>query len=113
VEASKRPADAVSHHSDDPAVIVERLVRDQLRAMGCESFDIGIKRDTGEMMLREGQGAREIEATIKWLRHENAEGGHTYVQLAETHSLSLIDDLSGRSDREDEGGRVNDWRISR
>jgi hypothetical protein len=62
------------------AVIVERLVRGQLRAMGCERFDIGIKRDTGEMILREGQGAREIEATIKWLRHENAKGGHIYVR---------------------------------
>jgi hypothetical protein len=38
-------------------VIVERLVRIQLRAMGCERFDIGIKRDAGEMNLREGQGA--------------------------------------------------------
>jgi hypothetical protein len=37
------------------AVIVERLVRIQLRAMGCERFDIGIKRDAGEMNLREGQ----------------------------------------------------------
>ena len=49
------------------AVIVERLVRVQLRAMGCERFDVGIKRDAGEMILREGQGALEIEATIKWL----------------------------------------------
>jgi hypothetical protein len=29
------------------AVIVERLVRVQLRAMGCECFDLGIKRDAG------------------------------------------------------------------
>ena len=35
------------------AVIVERLVRVQLHAMGCERFDIGIKRDAGEMILRE------------------------------------------------------------
>ena len=45
------------------AVIVERLVRVQLRAMGCERFDLGIKRDAGEMILHEGQGALEIEAT--------------------------------------------------
>ena len=54
------------------AVIVERLVRMQLRAMGCERFDVGIKRDAGEMILWEGQGALDNEATIKWLRHENA-----------------------------------------
>jgi hypothetical protein len=34
-------------------VIVEKLVRVQLRAMGRERFDIGIKRDGGEMILRE------------------------------------------------------------
>jgi hypothetical protein len=54
------------------AVIVERLVRVQLHAIGCEHFDIGIKRDAGEVILREGQGTLEIEATIKWLRHGNA-----------------------------------------
>lgn len=37
------------------AVIVERLVRVQLRAMGCERFDLGVKRDAGEMILREGR----------------------------------------------------------
>jgi hypothetical protein len=76
------------------AVIVERLVRIQLRAMGCEHFDIGIRRDGGEMILREGQGAIEIEKTIKWLRHENAKGAHIYVRPAGPHSLSLLDDLS-------------------
>jgi hypothetical protein len=76
------------------AVIVERLVRVQLRAMGCERFDVGIRRDAGEMILREAQTAIEIENTIKWLRHENAKGAHIYVRPAGTHRLSLIDDLS-------------------
>jgi hypothetical protein len=58
------------------AVIVERLVREQLRAMGCERFDLGIRRGAGEMILREGQGAIEIEEAIKWLRHENGKGAH-------------------------------------
>jgi len=38
---------------DKSAVIVERLVRAQLRAMGCERFDLGIRRGAGEMILRE------------------------------------------------------------
>ncbi len=76
------------------AVIVERLVRAQLRAMGCERFDLGIRRDAGEMILREGQGAIEIEKAIKWLRHENGKGAHIYIRPASTHSLSLIDDLT-------------------
>jgi hypothetical protein len=76
------------------AVIVERLVRAQLRAMSCERFDLGIRRDAGEMILREGQGAFEIEATIKWLRHENAKGAHIYIRPAGLHGLSMIDDLT-------------------
>jgi hypothetical protein len=43
-----------------------------------ERFDLGIRRDAGEMILREGQGAFEIEATINWLGHENAKGAHIY-----------------------------------
>jgi RepB DNA-primase from phage plasmid len=79
------------------AAIVERLVRVHLRAMGCEHFDIGIKRDAGEMILREGHGTFEIETTIKWLRHENAKGAHIYVRPAGVHALSLIDDLSAEA----------------
>ena len=79
------------------AVIVERLVRLQLRAMGCERFDVGIKRDAGEMILREGQGAIEIEETIKWLRHENAKGAQIYVRPTGAHGLSLLDDLSSEA----------------
>jgi hypothetical protein len=62
--------------------------------MGCERFDLGIKRDEAEMILREGQGAIEIEEAIKWLRHENAKGAHIYIRPAGVHGLSLIDDLS-------------------
>ncbi len=76
------------------AVIVERLVRAQLRAMSCGRFDLGIRREAGEMILREGQGAIEIEEAIKWLRHENGKGAHIYIRPAGTHSLSLIDDLT-------------------
>ena len=79
---------------DKSAVIVERLVRAQLRAMGCDRFDLGIRRDAGEMILREAQRAIEIEEAIKWLRHENGKGAHIYIRPAGTHSLSLIDDLT-------------------
>jgi hypothetical protein len=79
------------------AAIVGRLVRIQLGAMGCERFDLGIKRDAGEMILREGQGAIEITGAIKWLRHENAKGAHIYVRPAGLHPLSLIDDLSAEA----------------
>ncbi len=79
------------------AVIVERLVRVQLRAMGCERFELGVRRDAGEMILREEQGAIDIEKAIKWLRHENAKGAHIYIRPAGFHALSLIDDLSAEA----------------
>src|SRR6202158_3795481 len=65
--------------------------------MGCERFELGIRRDAGEMILREGQAATEIEEAIKWLRHENAKGAHIYVRPAGLHALSLIDDLSAEA----------------
>src|SRR5712692_2068304 len=84
-------------HGEKSTVIVERLVRVQLRAMRCERFDLGVKRDAGEMILREGEGAVEIAKAIKWLRHENAKGAHIYVRPAGLHPLSLIDDLSAEA----------------
>src|ERR1700737_1347482 len=65
--------------------------------MGCERVELGIRRDAGEMILREGQGAIEIEEAIRWLRHENAKGAHIYVRPAGVHALSLIDDLSAEA----------------
>src|SRR5712664_2036085 len=65
--------------------------------MGCERFELGIRRDAGEMILREGQGAIEIEEAIKWRCHENAKGAHIYVRPAGLHALSLIDDLSAEA----------------
>ena len=46
------------------------------------------------MILREGQGAIEIEEAIKWLRQEDGKGAHIYIRPAGTHSLRLIDDLT-------------------
>src|SRR5260370_35165462 len=76
------------------AVIVERLVRAQLRAMRCEGFDLGIRRDAGEMILREGQGAFEAGATIKGLRHENAKGAPIYIRPAGIHGFSVVYDFT-------------------
>ena len=83
--------------SVEPAVTVERLVRAQLRAMGCARFDLGVRRDGGEMVLREGQGAFAVAEAVKWLRHENAKGAHVYIRPAGVHSLSLLDDLTAEA----------------
>jgi RepB DNA-primase from phage plasmid len=82
------------NRGEKSAVIVKRMVREQLRAMSCDRFDLGIRRGADKMILREGEGSIEIEAAIKWLRHENGKGAHIYIRPAGTHSLSLIDDLT-------------------
>lgn len=86
-----------ARRSLESAVIVQRLVRLQLRAMVCERFDLGIKHTDGEMILREAQSTVQIEAAIKWLRHQNAKGAHIYIRPAGNHCLSLIDDLTAES----------------
>jgi hypothetical protein len=83
--------------SVEPAVTVARLVWSQLRAMGCARFDLGVRRDGGEMVLREGQGAFAVAEAVKWLRHENAKGAHVYIRPAGIHSLSLLDDLTAEA----------------
>jgi hypothetical protein len=77
------------------AVIFERLVRVQLRARGCEHFDIGAKHDAGEMVPREGQPPDR--GNYKVALHENAKGAHIYVRPAGVHGLSLIDDLTSEA----------------
>ena len=55
------------------------------RAASCDgqrALRLGIRRDTGEMILREGQGALQIGQAINWLRHENAKGAHIYIRPA-------------------------------
>ena len=84
-------------HSVEPAVTVARLVRAQLHAMGCARFDLGVRRDGGEMVLREGQDAFAVAEAVKWLRHENAKGAHVYIRPAGIHSLSLLDDLTAEA----------------
>ena len=61
--------------------------------MGCQRFDIGVKRIDGAMILREGWGARQVLKSLLWLRRENLNRGHIYVRPSGVHGLSLVDDL--------------------
>ncbi len=78
--------------AEKSVVIVERLVRVQLRAMGCERFDIGIKRDgrrddsAGRAGRSRYQGNHQVASSRK------CKGAHIYVRPAGRHPLSLIDD---------------------
>jgi hypothetical protein len=83
--------------NNDPRVLTAKVTLTQLEAMGCERFDIGVKRSEGTMQLREGWGAKQVLKAILWLRRENLYGAHIYVRPAGIHGLSLVDDLTAAS----------------
>lgn len=68
-------------------------VKNQVRAMGCARFEIGVKNDKG-MMNRE-YTAEEIIKAVPWLKRMNAQGNDIYIRPArdEQSALVLLDDL--------------------
>jgi len=74
--------------------ITRITARRQLAAMGSESFDIGVLRQSGRMLLRERWSAEHVVSVLKWLRRENARGGQIFVRPHGEHALSLLDDLT-------------------
>ncbi len=77
--------------------ITRDAVKRQLVAMACQSFEVGVLRPEGRMLLREQWTAEQIDAAVRWLRRENARGAHVYVRPYGVHVLSLVDDLSADS----------------
>jgi len=65
--------------------------------MACRSFDVGVLRLDGHILLREGWAAEQIGNALSWLRRENAYGAHIYIRPSGAHALSLVDDLSADS----------------
>ncbi|WP_349355932.1 DNA-primase RepB domain-containing protein [Escherichia coli] len=77
---------------DRPAQAIAR----QLKAMGCDRYDIGIRdAASGKMMNREWT-PQEVQQNADWLKRMNAQGNDIYIRPAEQarHGLVLVDDLS-------------------
>src|SRR5260370_12746766 len=72
--------------------ITRITARRQLAAIGSESFDIGVLRQSGRMLLRERWSAEHVVSVLKWLRRENARGGQIFVSQHFEHALTLLDD---------------------
>ena len=79
------------------ASTTQSVVRKQLSAMGCELFEIGVLHQNALMLLRSGWSAEQIEASLGWLRRENARGAHIFVRPHGPHPLSLVDDLNAEA----------------
>lgn len=68
----------------------------QLKAMGCDSYEIGIREAaTGKMMNRHWWPG-EIRQNLGWIKRMNAMGNDIYIRPAreERHGLVLLDDLA-------------------
>jgi len=76
------------------ASITRIAARNQLTAMGCACFDIGVLQESGRMLLRESWSTAQVEAAIKWLGRENACGAQIFVRPHGEHALSLLDDMT-------------------
>lgn len=73
-------------------------VRQQIVAMGCELFELGMLRPEtmagdANMLLRVWTPGTLLHC-IAWLRLENQGGRHIYIRPKGEHNLSLVDDLT-------------------
>lgn len=68
----------------------------QLKAMGCDRYEIGIRDGAaGKMMSREWT-PQEVIQNADWLKRMNAQGNDIYIRPAPDakHGLVLVDDLT-------------------
>jgi len=68
----------------------------QLKAMNCNSYDIGIRDGNTGLMMNRVWTPQEVMENADWLKRMNAQGNDVYVRPAEaaSHGLVLVDDLS-------------------
>ncbi len=72
-----------------------RAVAVQLRAMGCETYEVGVRDSvTGQMMPRTWSStAAEEKQNMAWLKFMNAQGNDIFIRPAGSLGLLLLDDL--------------------
>jgi hypothetical protein len=74
----------------------QQAIARQLKAMGCERYEVGVRdANSGKMMNREWS-AQEVQDNAPWLKRMNARHNDIYIRPAasEPHGLVLVDDLS-------------------
>jgi hypothetical protein len=70
-------------------------VRRQLQALHSETYEIGIRRPQGQMLIRTWNPEETLKA-VPWLKRENAKGADIYLRpaSAQNQGLVLLDDLN-------------------
>ena len=80
-------------------------ITNQMRAMQCDLFELGIYNADAQNIKGEVVGAMTLRtydadtllSSISWLKSMNAKGNHIYIRPAGEHSLTLVDDLSSQA----------------
>src|SRR5438552_417553 len=76
-------------------------VRQQVAAMGCELFEVGIFRPetagTDASMLLRVWNPDTLLRAVPWLQLQNHAGRHIYIRPKGEHNLSLVDDLTAEA----------------
>ena len=74
------------------------VVRRQIAAMGCESFEVGVFRpetpETDACMLLRVWCQDSLLNSVPWLFFQNQVSRHIYIRPHGEHNLSLVDDLT-------------------
>ena len=70
-------------------------VRRQLKAIGCEAYEIGVRGREGQMVSRTWT-SEEVLKSVSWLKRENAKGADIYVRPAgeKNQGIVLVDDVN-------------------
>ena len=73
-------------------------VRQQIEAMGCEMFEVGVFRagteGTDASMLLRVWDRDTLLHSVPWLKQQNDDGKHIFIRPNGEHNLSLVDDLT-------------------
>jgi hypothetical protein len=76
-------------------------VRQQIAAMGCELFEVGVFRPetagTDASMLIRVWDLDTLLRSMAWLHLQNHADRHIYIRPKGEHSLSLVDDLTAEA----------------
>ena len=80
-EGRDRGAEPELHHPGEDHT--REAVRTQLRAFGCERFDLGIRDGKSRPMTSRSWSREEVEQHLPWLKRQNALGHPIYVRPAE------------------------------
>ncbi len=69
-------------------------IRAQLAGMGCAVYEVGVLDRGRDAMLDRVWDAARVEASIAWLKRQNARGDEIYIRPRGSVGLLFVDDLA-------------------